>query len=105
MFWGQYHHGIDPHTAAAVVPWIEGKFDRDIPLVFLETSHVAQFTSELEAEGIDVPGMHEFDDILSAMQRLRPEKGIHYINTGKDFETIFPDIEKALKSISETKSL
>jgi hypothetical protein len=38
------------------------------PLVFLETSHIAQFTSELEALGISVPGMHEFDDILEKMR-------------------------------------
>ena len=102
-FGREYHHGIDPHTAAAVVPWIEGKFDRDIPVVFLETSHVAQFTSELKAEGIDVPGMHEFDDILSAIEQWGPEEGRHYINTGKDFETIFPDLHRVLEEILPTR--
>lgn len=56
-------HGIDTHTAAAVVPWLRdhesadyGELaDSDTPVVFLETSHIAQFTSELEQQGIIAP--------------------------------------------------
>lgn len=54
------NHGIDPHTAAAVVPWMDTAtfpepeeteiFHSDTPVIFLETSHVAQFGEELEAQ-------------------------------------------------------
>jgi threonine synthase len=55
-----FNHGIDPHTAAAVVPWIRDRNSQpweellltndDTPVIFLETSHVAQFGEELEAQ-------------------------------------------------------
>jgi threonine synthase len=97
-FGQEYQHGIDPHTAAAVVPWMKGLFENDIPVVYLETSHIAQFTSELEALGIDVPGMHEFDTILDRMKQAEPREGVQYLHTGNDFSTIFPDIEKVMKT-------
>ena len=58
QFGDQYDHGIDPHTAAAVVPWlrdIEFQHNHNIPVVFLETSHVAQFGDELREKEILVP--------------------------------------------------
>lgn len=51
----EYNHGMDPHTSSSVIPWIRSHSENnsdshspETPLVFLETSHVAQFTSELE---------------------------------------------------------
>lgn len=107
-FWADYKHGIDPHTAAAVVPWIKdnetadiwyGLADTDIPVVFFETSHVAQFGEELESKGIIVPGMHEFDRTLDAMRNTQPQEWVHYLRTGNSFDTIMPDIKKALEEI------
>ena len=72
-----YGHGIDPHTAAAVVPWLRGDHSLRIdqtPVVFLETSHVAQFGPELAAQGIIVPGMDEFDETLAAMRAKTPRE-------------------------------
>jgi len=114
-FWQVYQHGIDPHTAAAVVPWIKDVYsppwedpilaDDDTPVIFLETSHVAQFGEELEAKGIIVPGMHEFDETLDKMRNAKPQEWVHYINTGSTFETIMPDIQRALNEILPNRSV
>ena len=116
-FWSEYHHGIDPHTAASVVPWMReyewvsssvianGVKQSSVPeqtstpLVFLETSHIAQFTTELEASWIFAPGMHEFDDILEKMRTSDVQEGVHFLSTGDDFATIFPHIEKVFEEI------
>jgi threonine synthase len=107
-FWADYKHGIDPHTAAAVVPWIKdnetvdlwyGLADADTPVIFLETSHVAQFGEELERKWILVPWMHEFDRTLNTMRNNKPQEWVHYIHTGNSFDTIMPDIIKVLEEI------
>lgn len=47
----QYDHGIDPHTATAVYPILNEKFGTEkVPVIFLETSHVAQFGEELKSQ-------------------------------------------------------
>jgi threonine synthase len=106
IFGKDYEHGIDPHTAAAVVPWIREKRwnnPEETPLVFLETSHIAQFSSELANEGIDVPSMHEFDDIFHSMSEDEWREWENYLHTGSDFGTIFPDIERVFEEIFPEK--
>lgn len=112
QFAQKYHHGIDPHTAASVVPWIQSApweweenknqtgyiSEIKVPLIFLETSHIAQFTAELETLGISAPGMHEFDDIIASMRENSGEEWKNFLYTGKDFETIFPDIVDIFES-------
>jgi threonine synthase len=111
-FWDEYQHGIDPHTASAVAPWYffddqsgnrEDLYDslrqKNIPVIFLETSHVAQFGEELENKGIIVPGMHEFDRTLDAMRNAQPQEWVHYLRTRDSFDTILPDIKKAIEEI------
>lgn len=107
-FWSLYRHGIDPHTAAAVVPWMKQGIDdtswweltdEDVPVIFLETSHVAQFGEELEAKWIVVPWMHEFDETLDKMRQAQPKEWVHFVRTGNSFETIMPDIKRALEEI------
>jgi hypothetical protein len=81
-------------------PWTaELLTDADTPVIFLETSHVAQFGEELEAKGIIVPGMHDFDETLNAMRITEPKEWVHYINTWSSFESIMPDIKRALEEI------
>lgn len=75
----QYDHGIDPHTATAVDPILSGQFDTSVPVIFLETSHVAQFTEELKSQGIIVPGMDEFDTTIAEMRKQKPEEGVHFL--------------------------
>lgn len=111
-FWADYKHGIDPHTAAAVVPWIKQSADyipwelaqESIPVVFLETSHVAQFSEELQGNWIIVPGMDEFDKTLDAMRKAQPQEWFHFLCTGNSFDTIIPDIRRALEEILPTRS-
>ena len=107
----QYRHGIDPHTAAAVVPWLRSRQDQDVkkseipdtPIVFLETSHVAQFSEELQAKGIIVPGMHEFDTVLDTMRSCESHDGLQYLHTGSNLSSIFPDIVEVLDTILPSK--
>lgn len=68
----EYGHGIDPHSATAYHPYLMGKFDKEVPVIVLETSHPAQFGAEMKARGIVVPGMDEFDATLDAMRAKKP---------------------------------
>lgn len=79
--WKKYNHGIDPHTATGVVPWERWEFDQygNTPIVAVETSHIAQFKDELQAQGIIVPGMDEFDETIHAMQQAKPEEWVHFL--------------------------
>lgn len=43
--------------------------------------------------------MHEFDGILDTMRKNEGKEGVNYLHTGKDFATIFPDIEKVLNTL------
>lgn len=95
----EYQHGIDPHTASAVTAWLRESSHAKMPLVFLETSHVAQFTKELESQGISVPWMHTFDDFLAKVEDAHIEEWVQYFYTGWDFEAIFPFIEDILEHI------
>ncbi|MFA5916612.1 MAG: threonine synthase [Candidatus Gracilibacteria bacterium] len=96
-----YNHGMDPHTAAAVVPWVKAEHNLKgtTPVIFLETSHVAQFASELKEKGVIVPGMDEFDNVLDAMKNSNPREGIDFIKVSGNFKDTFPIIEKAITEI------
>ena len=112
-FGQDFNHWIDPHTAAAVVPWIKNRNSQpweglhltndDTPVIFLETSHVAQFGEELKSKWIVVPWMQEFDETLNAMRSAKPIEGEHYIRTGNSFDTIIPDIKRVLDEILPTR--
>lgn len=73
-FWASYKHWMDPHSAAWVVPWVRWDYSLKwvIPVVFLETSHVAQFGAELREKWIDVPWMNEFDEFFSKIKNNKP---------------------------------
>ncbi len=43
--------------------------------------------------------MHTFDHILDTMRKNAGAEGVNYLHTGKDFESIFPDIEKVFEEI------
>lgn len=93
----QYDHGIDPHTATAVYPILNEKFGTEkVPVIFLETSHVAQFGEELKSQWIVVPGMDEFDATLAQMKKQQPEEGVHFLRAGADFESIFAAVQRGL---------
>jgi len=100
-FWQEFNHWIDPHTAAGVVPWIrwEQNLKSDIPVIFLETSHVAQFWDELRVQWIIVPWMDEFDETLNAMKNAEPVEWRDYLRVSWKFDDTFPLIEKAIKEI------
>lgn len=104
-FWNKYNHWIDPHTAASVVPWDKNEHNlkSETPVIFLETSHVAQFASELEEKWINVPWMDEFDSVLDAMIKSTPREGIDFINVSWKFEDTFPIIEDVIKNVFERK--
>jgi threonine synthase len=99
-FWNKYSHWIDPHTAAAVVPWISWGFKNadDKQIVFLETSHVAQFSKELQDKWIVVPWMDEFDDTIKTMEQFKPQEWKDYLKTTWDFEDAFKQIKKAIST-------
>ncbi|EKD29427.1 MAG: threonine synthase [uncultured bacterium (gcode 4)] len=101
---GKFHnHGMDPHTAAWVVPWIRWPRLGSIPVIFLETSHVAQFWAELRNQWIVVPGMDEFDETLDAMRKARPQEWRDYLRVSGDFDTTFPQIKKAITELLPQK--
>lgn len=106
------NHWIDPHTAAAVVPWlrsmnklsdIESKnlsiYYSWVPVIFLETSHVAQFWEELKQKWIIVPWMNEFDDSINIMRHNSPTEWVNYLHSTWTFEDAFPKIEQAIIDI------
>lgn len=110
-FGTKYNHGIDPHTAAWVVPWLRLDPVTDhytlnsssIPVIFLETSHVAQFWAELQNQWIVVPGMDEFDKTLDAMRKAQPQEWRDYLRVSGDFDTTFPQIKKAIEELLPQK--
>lgn len=101
-FWKDYNHGMDPHTTAWVFPSINW-LRLNIPVVFLETSHVAQFWAELEKQWIVVPGMDEFDETLDAMRKAQPQEWRDYLRVSGDFDTTFPQIKKAITELLPRK--
>lgn len=104
-FWAIYNHWIDPHTAASVVPWNKNEhyLQWKIPVIFLETSHVAQFASELEEKWIKVPWMDEFDSTLVTMKITNPRKWIDFIKVSWKFDDTFPIIENTIKEVFNKK--
>lgn len=98
-FWIKYNHWIDPHTAAWVVPWIRWDYNLrwSTPLIFLETSHVAQFWDELKKAWITTPWMNEFDEILNKMRKINPVEWKDYIKISWKFEDTFEAIKKAIE--------
>lgn len=110
-FWEKYEHGIDPHTAAGVVPWLKAKWDKKMdevfhsnaPVVFLETSHVAQFWAELKEKWIIVPWMNEFDETLNAMRQAKPQEWRDYLRATWEFDDTFKKITEAITNILPKK--
>lgn len=100
---GQYDHGIDPHTATAVDPILSGQFDTSIPVIFLETSHVAQFAEELRQSIWIVPGMHEFDETMAEMRKQTPEEGVHFLRAWNKPENIMEKVQQGLALLSARK--
>lgn len=104
-FWETYQHWIDPHTAAAVVPWIKWEYwlKDNNKVIFLETSHVAQFWTELKNKWIIVPWMKEFDDMLNAIKQKKTIEWKDYLRVSGEFQTTFPYIQKAIAELFELK--
>ncbi|EKE27281.1 MAG: hypothetical protein ACD_3C00227G0002 [uncultured bacterium (gcode 4)] len=117
-FWQEYNHWIDPHTASAVAPWLRYKqfgkksgidyhdfitFHSDTPVIFLETSHVAQFWAELREKWIIVPWMDEFDETLNAMRQANPQEWRDYLRASWDFDETFARITEAITTILPKK--
>ncbi len=79
----QYWHPIETHTATAATPWLDGTFEEHkkagTPVIMLETSHLAQFRSELSKEWIILPEDGEFEETINAMRRAQPEQGVHFL--------------------------
>lgn len=98
-----HNHGIDPHTATGVYPIIMGEFGTQTPVVFLETSHVAQFGEELRERGIIVPGMDEFDETIAKMRKQAPEEGLHFLRAGSKPEDIMEKVQQGLSLLSTRK--
>lgn len=100
QFWDEYWHWIDPHTAAWLVPrercdhWLRAKY----PVIFLETSHVAQFWKELRDEKIIVPWMDEFDDTLNKIRQNKPVEWKDYLMISWE---LWDAIEKIQYAITE----
>lgn len=94
-------HGIDPHTATGVYPILEWQFPKSIPVIFLETSHVAQFGEELRSKGIVVPGMDEFDETLEAMKQKKPKEGVHFLRASSDPADIMEKVKQGLEILSQ----
>ena len=94
-FWKTFEYWIDPHTAAAVVPWLKNEHwlkESKTQTIFLETSHVAQFWNELKRKGIIVPWMDEFDETINQLKQQKPVEWRDYINiqiNGKSDEEAF----------------
>ena len=92
---------MDPHSAAWVVPWI--RWDHSlrwtVPVVFLETSHVSQFSAELREEWIDVPWMNEFDEVLNKIKNNKPVEWKNFLRISWEFEDSFPVIENVISEM------
>lgn len=95
-----HNHGIDPHTATGVYPILMGKLGRQTPVVFLETSHVAQFGEELMEKGIIVPGMNEFDETIAGMKKLEPQEGVHFLHASNKPDDIMAKVQEGLSLLS-----
>jgi threonine synthase len=93
----RYEHWVDPHTATWLYPILNGDFWKDIPTIFLETSHIAQFGKELRDQWIIVPWMDEFDKTLTAIKSNTPQEWVHYLKTSWDFDDIFRAVQKAIQ--------
>lgn len=96
-----YQHWIDPHTAAGVQPFLSK--DSEVPVIFLETSHVAQFGKELEAKGLIVPGMNEFDETIRAMEKNTPIEGRDFVYISGDFDEAFKQVKRGIREIFPAK--
>jgi len=98
-FSAEFNHWIDPHTAAWVVPWIrwEQNLKSIMPVIFLETSHVAQFWDELRTKWIVVPWMDEFDETLEKMKNSQPVEWRDYLRVSWQFEDTFPQIKNVIE--------
>lgn len=97
-----YNHGIDPHTAAGVHPFLE-KDTGGVPVIFLETSHVAQFGKELESKWLIVPGMNEFDTIIEAMEKNVPVEGLDYVMSTWNFDDVFEKVKAGILDVFPRK--
>lgn len=109
-FWTRFNHWIDTHTAAAVVPWVKDEpeelyFARkdNTPVIFLETSHIAQFTEELQSQWIVVPWMNEFDETINAMRKSNPSEWVNYLHVSWKFDDTFKQIQRAIAEIMPSK--
>lgn len=106
-FRDQFDHWIDPHTAAWVVPFAMQKpthtLSNKMPVVFLETSHVAQFWDELRAQWIIVPWMDEFDETINAMKNAVPVEWRDYLRVSWKLDETFEQIKRAIEEILPTK--
>lgn len=80
-----------------------GEFGTQTPVVFLETSHVAQFGEELRERGIIVPGMDEFDETIAKMRKQAPEEGLHFLRAGSKPEDIMEKVQQGLSLLSTRK--
>lgn len=94
-------HGIDPHTAAGVHPFMRST--TLTPIVFLETSHVAQFGKELREKWLIVPGMDEFDETIKAMENNTPVEGKDFIRISWDFEEAFEQVQRWILEVFPEK--
>lgn len=97
----ELRHTIDPHSASAAHPIIDGKFPDDISVIFLETSHALQFAEELKKQWIIVPKMPEFDKTLRKMRKQKPQEGVHFLRAWKDPEEIMETVKRALQILYE----
>ncbi|MDD5769444.1 MAG: threonine synthase [Candidatus Gracilibacteria bacterium] len=93
-----FNHGIDPHGATAVIPFTRGDFDfGSKKIVFLETSHIAQFKKELQEKGVNISGMNEFDKEIEKMEQNKGVEGKNYIMITGEFDEAFETIKKAIE--------
>ena len=92
-----HKHGIDPHTASGVHPFIVENTKTSV--VFLETSHVAQFWRELKNVWLVVPGMDEFDEVITAMEQNTPVDGTDFLTITWDFREAMMHFQHAIDHI------
>lgn len=101
--WETYNHWIDPHTAAGVHPWLNEEYGlkyQNVPFIFLETSHVAQFGDELKQRNIIVPWMDEFDDTINTMKQNTPIEWRDYLHASWNFDDTFKVIQEAIEIVN-----
>lgn len=76
------------------------------PVIFLETSHIAQFWEELKSKWIIVPWMDEFDKTIELMKKSKPQQWIDFMYLKvdwKNFKQIFEQIQYAIETLIPEK--